>query len=119
MTLESFRFADHVVGFIANKAINTPLLDELHDQVDSALTGLDKISLYMEFHGLGTLHPSIISHDLKFKNSRRDRFDKVAIVTDSVLISSYIKILGLFMKYDLKTFSLKQRTTALQWVSMI
>ena len=116
--INTFSFADHVVGFIVTEPVNQSTIKKVHLQIDEALKNFEFIDLYIEMTSLCHVELGAMVTDFKFKMKRADRFSKIAVVTDDRFFSLFCRINALFMNTELKIFTLQQRTQGLLWLSM-
>ena len=90
--IDTFNFADHVVGFIVTDPLNKRTTLKVHEQIDEALKNFEKIDLYIENLSEGHIDLGAIFVDFKFKMERTDRFSKIAIVTNDKVFRAYCRL---------------------------
>ncbi len=117
--IDTFNFADHVVGFIVTDPLNKRTTLKVHEQIDEALKNFEKIDLYIENLSKGHIDLGAIFVDFKFKMERTDRFSKIAIVTNDKVFRAYCRLKALLMRSEVRIFSLNQRTEGLLWLTSV
>ncbi|MAW97217.1 MULTISPECIES: STAS/SEC14 domain-containing protein [unclassified Leeuwenhoekiella] len=117
MGLKYFELGNQVVGFVATSKIDEQMLDEVHLEVEKRLEHYDKIRVYCENASGLAMSLKVTLEDLLFKIKYKDRFEKIAIVSDIYSDKLRSKAECTFVKSQCHFFKCNNRTEALQWVS--
>ena len=118
MSFRSFELGKHVIGFIATTKVDKQLVENVHIEIEKRLEKHKRISLFCENASGETSTFSASVENILFKIKHKDRFDKIAIVSDSYRDELKSKIECQFVNCSCEFFSLAQRAEALQWVSL-
>ena len=119
MLIDTFKFSDSVFGFIINSSIDSRNLGELEFKIDEVLNGNSKISVYVEEGKNGNVaYDAMIKH-LKWKLKHKNRFNKIALVSNNPFLKLILKLEVWFVDAKIKTFDQKNRAAALSWISLV
>ena len=119
MALKKFEFAEQVLGFIISEKIDADTVEVIHEVIREALQKYDSISLYVEDTTTGAVDFKAITKDFAFRIQNNSRYSRIAIVSDKGILSMYTRFKALFMRAEMRHFTLKNRMEALNWVSAI
>lgn len=117
MGLRYFELGDKVMGFVATSKVNEQILEEVHEELEKRLKKHDKIRVYCENASGLPMSFKATMEDLLFKMKYKDRFEKIAIVSDTYSDKLRTKAECTFVKSQCHFFKCHNRTEALQWVS--
>ena len=117
MGFRCFELGNRVIGFVATTKVDEQLLEEVHLEVEKRLQQYDKIRVYCENASGLPFSLKATLEDLLFKMKYKDRFEKIAIVSDAYSDKLRTKAECSFVKSQCHFFESHKRTEALQWVS--
>lgn len=116
--LSTFDLAGHVVGLIVDRDLTNEILEQILAEIKSKLEVHKKINVYIELEKGRDITFSALIKGIKFKYHNSEHFDKLAIVTDSGWFKNAVNISDLFLDIEVRTFDLKERLEAIQWISL-
>ena len=117
MKLRYFELGNHVLGFVATSKIDKELVDDFHAEIKERLEKYDKIRIFCEnASGKSVSVKATFKHFL-FKLKHRDRFEKIAIVSNTFEDKLKSQIECSFLKAECHFYKSDERTEALQWIS--
>ncbi len=113
----SFELAGHVVGIMVDQDITEEYLNDVHKKVEQKLKEHDSINLFCEIMPNNKVPLKLLIENLKFKFDHSDQIRKLAFVTDLKWVRGIMKIDDFFVSTDVRSFELKDRIKAIQWIS--
>lgn len=114
----SFELAGHIVGILVDKDVDKEYLDEVHRIVEEKLAANDKINLFCEIMPNNEVPLKLFFENIKFKFEHSDQINKLAMVTDLQWIRGIMDIDNFFVSTEVRSFELKDRLEAIQWISV-
>lgn len=114
----SFELAGHVVGIMVDKDIDQEYLDKVHKIIEEKLQENDKINLFSEIMPNNEVPLKFLFENIKFKFEHADQINKLAMVTDLKWVRGIMDIDNFFVSTEVKSFELKDRLEAIQWISV-
>lgn len=108
----------NIMGVKASGTLTTQDYEEvLIPKMEAVLKNNDKARfLYYVSDDLEGIEPGAMWDDAKFAGEHRDRFDKIAIVTDSKWMQWSTKVASWFMQGEVKSFPGNQLDEAWNWI---
>ncbi|CAL67950.1 STAS/SEC14 domain-containing protein [Christiangramia forsetii] len=116
--LSTFDLAGHVIGLIVDRDLTEDTLDEIIAGIKLKLEIHEKVNVYIELEKGRHITFSALMKGIKFKYSNSEHFDKIAIVTDSNWFQNAVNVSDIFLDVDVRTYDLKDRLEAIQWISL-
>ncbi|MCC4213558.1 STAS/SEC14 domain-containing protein [Leeuwenhoekiella parthenopeia] len=116
MSLRYFELGNEVLGFLTTTKIEERDLEEVHVEIKKRLENHNKIRIYCENASGEAMSAKASLEDLIFKLKFKDRFEKVAIVSDVFKDKLRTKVECTFLNSQCHFFKCSERTEALQWV---
>ena len=113
----NFSFSNGAVGYIADGVIDNKAVYYLRNEILQKLKEHKKINLYLEDAGVAHFSLNSIVTTLFFPHKHRNRFKKVAIVTDRKWIYFLTGLNGVFISATVRNYSTKKRKEAIAWIS--
>lgn len=117
MALKFFELGNHVLGFMTTSRLDEKHLDEIECEITKLLEKYEVISIYCEnASNEGMTGKAAFTH-LLFKLKFKDRFDKIAIVSDVFKDKLWSKVERTFVNSDCHYYKCAERQEALQWIA--
>ncbi|MDX1544671.1 MAG: STAS/SEC14 domain-containing protein [Christiangramia sp.] len=113
----SFELAGHVVGIMVNEDVTSEYLEEIHGLIEEKLKEHDYINLFCELMPDNKVPLNLLLENIKFKFDHSKQIKKLAMVTDLAWIRTFMDIDNFFVSTEVRSFELKDRLKAIQWVS--
>lgn len=113
----SFELAGHIVGIMVDKDVNQEYLDKIHKIIEEKLEENEKINLFCEIMLNNEVPLKFLFENLKFKFENSKQINKLAMVTDLSWIRGIMDIDNFFVTTEVRSFELKDRLEAIQWIS--
>lgn len=113
----SFELAGHVLGLMIDRDITKSYLDEVHLLIEEKLKEHETISLFCEIMPNNEVPLKLFLENIKFKYDHSDQIKKIAMVTDLGWIRGIMEIDNFFVVTEVRSFELKDRLEAIQWIS--
>ena len=114
----SFELAGHVVGIMVDKDLSKDYLGEIHGIIEEKLKEHDSINLFCEILPDNDVPLKLLIENIKFKFDHSEKIQKLAMVTDLRWIRGIMDVDNLFVSTEVKSFELKDRLEAIQWISL-
>ncbi len=115
--MKSFELAGNIVGIMVDRDVTKDYLEKVHARIEEKLTECDSINLFCEIMPQSEVPLRLLLKNLKFKFEQSNQINKMAMVTDLVWIRGIMDIDNIFVSTKVKSFSLKDRLEAIQWIS--
>ena len=115
--LSTFDLAGHVIGVILDKDMTKEAVQEIIDKIEEKLLIYDTINVFVEIEKDRKISIIGLLNGIKFKYQNSSKLDKFAVVTDSRWFKKAIHISDVFLDVDVRTFDIKDRLEAIQWIS--
>ncbi|MCP9199610.1 STAS/SEC14 domain-containing protein [Gramella sp. GC03-9] len=116
--LASFELAGHVIGLIINRDLTGETVDEIIAECDKKIRNFDSLNIFIELERGHEVTLKGLLKGINYKYSNSDYFDKIAIVTDSRSFQIAVDLSDTFLDVETRTYELKDRLEALQWISL-
>lgn len=113
----SFELADHVVGIMVDKDVTKEYLDSIHSIIEEKLNDNESINLFCEIMPDNKVPLKLLLENIKFKFDHSQQIGKLAMVTDLGWIRTFMDIDNFFVSTEVRSFELKDRLEAIQWIS--
>ena len=113
----SFELAEHVVGIMVDEDVDQEYLEKVHEIIEEKLAVNDKINLFCEIMPNNDVPLKFLFENIKFKFEHSDQINKLAMVTDLNWVRGIMDIDNYFVSTEVKSFELKDRLEAIQWIS--
>ncbi len=113
----SFELAEHVVGIMVDENVNQKYLDKIHKLIEEKLKENEKINLFCEIMPHNDVPVKLLFENIKFKFQHSNQINKMAMVTDLKWIRGIMDVDNFFVTTEVKSFELKNRLEAIQWIS--
>ncbi len=115
--ISTFELANHVVGLIIDKDIEKGNLEEVHEIILERISEFGKINIFCEITQEKHIAFKCLMDELKFKYENSKNIDKLAIVTDLTWLRAVMNINDLIGHTNIRSFEIKGRMEAIQWIS--
>lgn len=112
----NFRISNNAIGYIVDGVMDTKAIHYLRDEILKKLEDHEKISIYLEDAGVERFSLDSIIVTTIFPHKHRNRFDKVAMVTDRKWIHVLSSVNGLLVDATIKNFIIEDRMKAIDWI---
>ena len=113
----NFSFANDAVGYIIEGPMDSKSINILKDEILKKFEEHEQITLYLEDAGIqGFSIDSVIIGTL-FPHEHKDRFRKVAMVTDRKWIHILSSLNSFLLGANFKNFTTENRLDAIAWIS--
>ena len=116
--LSTFDLAGHVIGIMIDRDLTDAILEEVTDEIHEKLKLYDKLNIYIELEKGRKITFKALIKGIKYKYSHAEKFEKIAIVTDSTWFQSAVNVSDILLDVDVRTFDLENRLEAIQWISL-
>lgn len=116
--LATFDLAGHVIGLIVNKDLNDEIVENVIEKIQEKLEIYERLNVFIELEKGRHITLKALLKGIKFKFKNSDHFGKLAIVTDSKRFQSAVDVTDVFLDVDTRTFDIKDRLEAIQWISL-
>ncbi|TRO67115.1 STAS/SEC14 domain-containing protein [Christiangramia sabulilitoris] len=114
----SFELAGHVVGIMVDEDVDQEYLDKIHGIIEKKLAVNDKINLFCEIMPNNEVPLKYFLRNIRFKFEHSDQINRLAMVTDLNWVRGFMDVDNFFVSTEVKSFELKDRLEAIQWISM-
>lgn len=114
----SFELAGHVVGIMIDRDVNKDYLDEIHRIIEKKLEQYERINLFCEIMPDNKVPLKFLVENIKFKFDHSEQIQKLAMVTNLAWIRGIMDVDNFFLSTEVKSFELKDRIEAIQWISI-
>ncbi|UAB81573.1 STAS/SEC14 domain-containing protein [Marixanthomonas sp. SCSIO 43207] len=115
--LSNFSFSDSTVGFLIEGKFDTETVNKLLSDIEAKLKVYDQINLYIEDVGIKSFHLPALIKETIFKLKHKDRFYKVALVSNRKWIHACGSISSLFTDSITQNFTSENRLKAMTWIA--
>jgi hypothetical protein len=115
--ISTFEFSENIVGILIKTDMDVTSIGEVHDVVLERLKDHEKISLYVEIEAGVHLSVPAFFKDLVFKYKNSKNFNRIAVVTDLTWFQNIMEIKDLLMDAEVKSFKIKNRLNAINWIA--
>ena len=115
--LSNFSFSDSTVGFLIEGKFDTKTVDKLISDIEEKLKIYDRINLYIEDVGIETFYIPALIKEILFKLKHKDRFHKVALISNRKWIRACGNISSLFTDSITQNFTSEDRLKAMTWIA--
>ncbi|NNM23588.1 MAG: STAS/SEC14 domain-containing protein [Flavobacteriaceae bacterium] len=112
----NFSFSNDAVGYIVDGVMDTPAIEYLRDELLKKFEEHKKISLYLEDSGIDRFNLNSVVTTTLFPHKHRNRFHRVAMVTDRKWIHLLARLNGIFLSAEVKNFTTENRLKAIAWI---
>ena len=116
--LATFDLAGHVIGLIIDRDLTDEIVDQVIEEIQEKLDEHQRINVFIELEKDRHITLKALFKGIKYKYSNEDFFEKIAIVTDSKWFQNAAGLADSFLDVDTRTFDLRDRLEAIQWVSL-
>ena len=113
----NFSFPNDSIGYIIDGVMDTAAIHYLRDEILKKLEEHDKINIYLEDAGVERFSLNSIVVSALFPHRHRDRFNKVAIVTDRKWIHFLTLVNNIFISATVRNFTTEKRMDAIGWIT--
>ena len=113
----SFELAEHVVGIMVDEDVNQEYLDKIHKLIEEKLKENEKINLFCEIMPHNEVPLKFLFENIKFKFEHSGQISKLAMVTNLKWVRGIMDVDNFFVSTEVKSFELKDRLEAIQWIS--
>lgn len=109
--------AEYVVPLEVDGEIGSQDFANVVSAIEKRLEQHDRLRLYIELKSLGGMPASTVFNELRGAIKHWDRFDKLAVVTDTEGVRTATTVLDkLAPKMECKTYRVDEREAAQKWV---
>ena len=116
--VSSFEFAENVVGIIIDSDVNDKLMAKIQKDIKEKMKCHHTINLFFEIRsGIDVSLPAFI-HQMVFNFNIKERFKKIAVVTDLQWLKASMLIKNLLTESEIEIYSTNSRMEALEWISI-
>ncbi|MCM4156267.1 STAS/SEC14 domain-containing protein [Gramella sp. AN32] len=115
--ISSFDLAGHVYGIMINSDMTKEVMQESIAKIDEKLLDHEVINLYFEVEKGKRIEFDGFMECLKYKYAHAKHFNKIPVVSDNKKFQMAVGISDVFLSIDVRTFDLKERIEAIQWIS--
>ncbi len=115
--LSSFSFSDSIIGFIIDGPYDDAMVNKIQNEVYGKLEIYEKLNFYIEDTKNAKISMKSIIKSIPFKIKTRNRFEKVAVVTDRKWLQFISYLEKLFFKAEIRIFPTESRLEAIHWIS--
>ena len=113
----NFSFANDAIGYIIEGPMDAKAINTLKAEILKKFEDHQQISLYLEDAGInGFSFDSVIIATL-FPHEHKDRFRKVAMVTDRKWIHMLSSVNSFLLGGNFRNFTTENRLNAIAWIS--
>ncbi len=115
--LSSFELAGHVIGLIINRELTEETVDEIIAECEKKTKSFENLNVFIELERGHDITLKALFKGLKYKYSNSHKFRKTAIVTDRKWFQSIVGVTDSFIDIEVRTFDIRDRLEAIQWIS--
>ncbi|MCH4824433.1 STAS/SEC14 domain-containing protein [Gramella lutea] len=116
--LAKFDIAGHVIGLIIDRDLTDEMVDRVILEIQEKLEIYKSLNVYVELEKDRQITLKALFKGIKYKYSNSDHFGKIAIVSDSKWFQGAVNVSDILLDVEVRTFDLKDRLEAIQWISI-
>lgn len=113
----NFSFANDAVGYIIEGSMDSKAIRLLKDEILEMLEKHDQINLYLEDAGIDHFSIDSVIIATLFPHEHKQRFRKVAMVTDRKWIHMLASMNRFLLGENFKNFTTERRLEAIAWIA--
>jgi hypothetical protein len=115
--LSDFSFSEDTVGFLIDGVMDKDAIVELRSRILKKLERYDKINLYLEDVNIERFSFSAVKIATLFPVENKDRFHKIALVTDRKWIHALGALDTILVGVTIRNFDTSNRLKAMSWIA--
>ncbi len=115
--LEDYSFADYILGYVIDGAMDHAQITKLRNLILEKLETHDRVSLYLEDRNITKFTLSAAAMGALFPIEYAHRIDRIALVTDRRWIHFLAVVDNSLVKSQIKHFTRENRVNAVKWIS--
>jgi len=115
--LSNFSLSDETVGYLIDGVMDKAAIVELRDRILEKMESYDKINLYLEDVNIESFSFSAVMIATLFPVEHKDRFHKIALVTDRKWIHALGILDTVLVGVTIRNFDVSERLNAVSWIA--
>ncbi|MDT0675482.1 STAS/SEC14 domain-containing protein [Autumnicola musiva] len=115
--LDTFSFADHIVGVIIDSHLDKDTTESLQQKLLEKLKKHQRVNLFVEVQKESEISADAFIKNMQFNFKHIGEFHKIAIVSDINWLKGAMSLKDIVVEANIETFPHKDRLKALNWIS--